>query len=360
MTPGLTSPSRRPTSWSRPCAPPSSCSARCSRAPAAPRVSLPGGCAIGVRPIDQHLKGLEQLGAEMTLIRNGYVEARASAAQGRAHRHRPGHRHRHREPHDGGRARGGHDHPRERGARAGGHRTSRALLTAMGARIHGAGTERIEIEGVPELGGARHRVIPDRIEAGTLLVAAAITGGDVHGHATWCRDHLSAVLGQARGVRARRSRSGPTIASASGCGGRPRPTDVVTSPYPGFPTDMQAQFMALLGLADGLERDHRDDLREPLHARGRARAAWARGSRSRASIAVVRGVPVLPGRAGDGHRPARLRRRWCSPASPPRARPRSRASTTSTAATSDSSTSSRRSARGSGGSADGDVDSGTR
>jgi UDP-N-acetylglucosamine 1-carboxyvinyltransferase len=141
------------------------------------KVALPGGCAIGVRPIDQHLKGFQKLGAEV-FIRNGYVEARASRLKG---------------------ARISTDLVTvtgtenlmmaaalaegttviENAAREPEVSDLARLLSAMGARIQGAGTERIEIEGVPELGGARHRVIPDRIEAGTLLVAAAITGGDV-------------------------------------------------------------------------------------------------------------------------------------------------------------------------------------
>src|SRR5207237_10445500 len=125
------------------------------------------------------------------------------------------------------------------------------LLGAMGARIEGAGTARMVIEGAPELGGARHRVIPDRIEAGTLIVAGAITGGDltVSGLAP---EHLSAVLAQLEAggggleVGADRVRvRGPA---------RPRAADVITSPFPGFPTDMQAQVMTLLGLANGQSR----------------------------------------------------------------------------------------------------------
>jgi UDP-N-acetylglucosamine 1-carboxyvinyltransferase len=122
------------------------------------------------------------------------------------------------------------------------------LLTAMGARIHGAGTERIEIEGVPELDGARHRIIADRVEAGTFLVAGAITGGDVT-----VRDvvpaHLSAVLDklEAAGAWIEVGEDRVRIRAE----GRARATDVVTNPFPGFATDMQAQMMALLGLADG-------------------------------------------------------------------------------------------------------------
>src|SRR5262249_51350820 len=122
------------------------------------------------------------------------------------------------------------------------------LLIAMGARIEGAGTERIEIEGVPELGGARHRVIPDRIEAGTPPLGAAITGGDVTITGAQPR-HMTATL-------AKLEECGATLTVVDDrvrCQApeRPRPADIITSPFPGFPTDMQAQFMALLGLADG-------------------------------------------------------------------------------------------------------------
>src|SRR5437867_3092358 len=157
------------------------------------RVALPGGCAIGVRPIDQHLKGLARLGAEIA-IENGYVVARASRLKG---------------------ARittdlvtvTGTENLMMAAALASGttviENAARepeigdlaALLIAMGAKIHGAGTDRIEIEGVTELGGATHRVLPDRIEAGTLMVAGAITGGEVTVTEV-VPEHLSAVLGK--------------------------------------------------------------------------------------------------------------------------------------------------------------------
>lgn len=213
------------------------------------RVALPGGCAIGVRPIDQHLKGLVRLGAEIA-IENGYVIARASRlkaarittdlvtvtgtenlmmaaalASGTTVIENAA-----REPEVGDLA---------------------ALLTAMGARIHGAGTSRIEIEGVPELGGATHWVVPDRVEAGTLIVAGAITRGDVT-VTDLVPEHLSAVLAKLEecGVPLE---IGPTWVRVRGPE-RPRPADVITSPFPGFPTDMQAQVMTLLGLADGQSR----------------------------------------------------------------------------------------------------------
>ena len=213
------------------------------------RVALPGGCAIGIRPIDQHLKGLARLGAEVT-IENGYVIACASRLKG---------------------ARitadlvtvTGTENLLRAAALASGttviDNAARepevidlaALLTAMGAHIQGAGTDRIEIEGVADLGGATHRVVPDRIEAGTLIVAGAITRGDVT-VTDLVPEHLSAVLAKLEecGVQLQ---IGPTWVRVRGAE-RPRPADVITSPFPGFPTDMQAQLMTLLGLADGQSR----------------------------------------------------------------------------------------------------------
>ncbi len=213
------------------------------------RVALPGGCAIGLRPIDQHLKGFARLGAEIT-IENGYAEARAGRLKG---------------------ARittdlvtvTGTENLMMAAALAEGTTVIEnaaqepevadlaALLRSLGARVEGAGSARIEIEGVLELGGGRHRIIPDRIEAGTLLAAGAITGGDIT-VTNAVAQHLSAVLAKLeeagatlevseRAIRVR----GPE---------RPRPTDVITQPFPGFPTDMQAQVMSLLGLADGISR----------------------------------------------------------------------------------------------------------
>jgi UDP-N-acetylglucosamine 1-carboxyvinyltransferase len=210
------------------------------------RVSLPGGCAIGTRPIDLHLKGLERLGAEVTLT-EGYVEARAARLKGA------------RIVFDlvtvtgtenlmmaGTLAEG--TTVLENAAREPEIPDLARLLTAMGGRIHGAGTERIEIQGVPDLGGARHRIIADRVETGTFLVAGAITRGDVT-----VRDvvpaHLGAVLDKLEATGARLEVGADRIRIQGE--GRPRPIDVVTNPYPGFATDMQAQMMALLGLAEG-------------------------------------------------------------------------------------------------------------
>ncbi|MBI2461114.1 MAG: UDP-N-acetylglucosamine 1-carboxyvinyltransferase [Candidatus Rokubacteria bacterium] len=210
------------------------------------RVALPGGCAIGVRPIDLHLKGLERLGAEITL-RNGYVEARARRLVGT------------RISFDLVTVTGTENLMMaaalaegttllENAAREPEVADLAHLLIAMGAKIEGAGSERVEIQGVSGLGGARHRIIPDRIEAGTFLVAGAITGGEVTLRGA-IPDHLTAVLAKLEEAGAA-VQSGEDRVRVRGPE-RPRPADVITNPYPGLATDMQAQFMALLGLADG-------------------------------------------------------------------------------------------------------------
>jgi UDP-N-acetylglucosamine 1-carboxyvinyltransferase len=210
------------------------------------RVALPGGCAIGVRPIDQHLKGLAKLGADIS-IQNGYVEARASRLKGA------------RITTDLVTVTGTENLMMaaalaegvtvlENAAREPEVADLARLLIAMGARIEGAGTERIEIEGVAELGGAKHRIIPDRIEAGTLLAAGAITGGDVTVTGVAPR-HMTATLAKLEECGVALSVIGDRIRGVGPA--RPRPADIITSPFPGFPTDMQAQMMVLLGLADG-------------------------------------------------------------------------------------------------------------
>ena len=253
------------------------------------RVSMPGGCAIGARPIDLHLKGLERLGAEVTLTQ-GYVEARAARLKGA------------RIVFDLVTVTGTENLMMaaslaegttilENAAREPEIPDLARLLTAMGARIHGAGTERIEIEGVPDLGGARHRIIPDRVEAGTFLVAGAITGGDVT-----VRDvvpaHLSAVLNKLEATGAALE-VGPDRVRIR-MDGPPRPTDVVTNPYPGFATDMQAQMMTLLGLAEGssviTETIFENRFQHAAELRRLGASIEIEGSR-----AVIRGVPGYQG-----------------------------------------------------------------
>jgi len=214
------------------------------------RVSLPGGCAIGARPVDLHLKALQEMGAEIS-TEHGYVAASV-----------PG----------GGRLPGGHvrferitvtgtENILMAAVLAGGEtRIENAalepevadlieLLTRMGARIEGAGTSSLRVQGVQKLGGATHSIIPDRIETGTFLVAGAITGGAVE--ITGCApQHLTSVIANLR-------ETGVDIQQPDGhtlrvCGAhRLRATDITTEEYPGFATDMQAQFMALATQAQG-------------------------------------------------------------------------------------------------------------
>jgi UDP-N-acetylglucosamine 1-carboxyvinyltransferase len=250
------------------------------------RVALPGGCAIGVRPIDQHLKGLALLGAEIA-IENGYVLARAKRLKG---------------------ARIATDLVTvtgtenlmmaaalaegttviENAAREPEVSDLGALLTAMGARLHGVGTDRIEIEGVRELHGAVHRVVPDRIEAGTLLVAGAITRGDVR-VTDMVPDHVATVLAVLEECGAV-VETGPRVRSDE----RPRPADVVTSPFPGFATDMQAQLMALLGLADG-ESKVTETIFENRYMHVAELARMGASITTEGSVAIIRGVERYQG-----------------------------------------------------------------
>jgi UDP-N-acetylglucosamine 1-carboxyvinyltransferase len=210
------------------------------------RVSLPGGCAIGARPIDQHLKGLRALGAEIVL-EGGYVEARAERLRGAVVRF------------DKVTVTGTENvlmaavlaegtTVLENAAREPEVEDLARALGAMGARIRGAGTDTLVVEGVSRLSGVDHTVVADRIEAGTLLVAAAITGGDVHLQGAVAQ-HLDAVVGKLRDAGC------TVVATPEGvrCRGpaTPHPVDLETTEHPGFPTDMQAQLMSLLSVADG-------------------------------------------------------------------------------------------------------------
>ncbi|MFQ5899571.1 MAG: UDP-N-acetylglucosamine 1-carboxyvinyltransferase [Candidatus Methylomirabilia bacterium] len=253
------------------------------------RVALPGGCAIGLRPIDQHLKGLKQLGVEIW-VENGYVEARASRLKGA------------RITTDLVTVTGTENLLMAAVLAEGTTRIENAarepevvdlatLLRGMGARIEGAGTDRIEVEGVPELGGCRHRVIPDRIEAATLLVAGAITGGDVT-VAEAAPHHLSAVLAKLEEAGVTLEVGGSFIRARGP--ERPSPTDVVTHPFPGFPTDMQAQLMTLLGLADGVSRITETIFENRfLHVAELCR--MGADVRTDGATAFVRGVPAYEG-----------------------------------------------------------------
>jgi UDP-N-acetylglucosamine 1-carboxyvinyltransferase len=212
-------------------------------------VSLPGGCAIGARPIDLHIFGLEQLGARINQA-HGYIEAVAE---------------------DG--LRGGTIHFQRitvtgtedlmmAAVLAKGETVLRnaarepevvdlaELLIKMGAKIEGAGTSTIRVEGVERLGGAEHTIIPDRIEAGTFVVAGAITGGDVT--VTDCiPDHFETLVSKLQQAGVEVTQPNATSVRVRG-GGRLRSVDMTTEEYPGFATDLQAQYMALMTQAEGI------------------------------------------------------------------------------------------------------------
>ena len=217
--------------------------ARCGEA----RVALPGGCAIGTRPIDQHLKGFEAMGADINLGQ-GYIEARTN-----------------------GRLRGAKIYLDVASVGATENIMMAAALAegttiienaakepeivdlanylnAMGAKVRGAGTGLIRVEGVEQLHGVAHTVIPDRIEAGTYMIAAAITGGDVYVEGA-IADHLKPVISklQEMGVTVKEDENGVHVSAH----GKLKAVDVKTLPYPGFPTDMQAPMMALLMVSEG-------------------------------------------------------------------------------------------------------------
>ncbi len=218
----------------------------------AAEVSFPGGCIIGTRPIDLHLKGLESLGAEIK-IKSGYIVAKAKKLKGAK-------------------------------IYLGGHFGSSVLATAntmmaatlaegttvienaacepeivdladfliaMGAKISGHSTPTVRIKGVRKLHGARHTIIPDRVETGTYMLAGAITGGDI-----FLKNarpaHLLAVIDKLRECGALISEQKNGIRVRRSAKSKMRPTAVTTLPYPGFPTDMQAQMMSLLCLSDGI------------------------------------------------------------------------------------------------------------
>jgi UDP-N-acetylglucosamine 1-carboxyvinyltransferase len=217
--------------------------ARCGRA----RVSLPGGCAIGARPIDLHIKGLMQLGAKI-IQDHGYVDATADRLKG-----------------------GeivfekitvtGTEDLLMAATLADGETVLRNcarepevadladLLNKMGAQVEGAGTSTIRVKGVTKLHGARHRIIPDRIEAGTFIIAGALTGGDLN--IVGCDpSHLAALLAKLHQVGVKTAQSADSVRVM---GDAPfKAADITTEEYPGFPTDMQAQYMALATQAEGV------------------------------------------------------------------------------------------------------------
>jgi UDP-N-acetylglucosamine 1-carboxyvinyltransferase len=216
--------------------------ARCGRA----RVSLPGGCAIGSRPIDMHVKGLELLGAKITQD-HGYIEATAKRLKGAeivfekitvtgtedllmAATLAEG------------------ETVMKNCAREPEVEDLANLLNKMGAHIEGAGTSTIRVKGVDKLHGAKHRIIPDRIEAATFIIAGALTGGDLN-VAACDPSHLGALLQKLHEVGVKTAHSDESVRVMGE--GTFKASDIVTEEYPGFPTDMQAQYMALATQAEG-------------------------------------------------------------------------------------------------------------
>jgi UDP-N-acetylglucosamine 1-carboxyvinyltransferase len=254
------------------------------------RVSLPGGCGIGTRPVDIHLKGLEQLGAEIELDA-GYVVARVN-----------------------GRLRGATiifptvsvgatENVVMAASLAEGQTILRNsarepeiidlchCLVAMGAQITGIGTGELVIEGVERLHAATHAIIPDRIETGTYACAVAMTGGDVLLRDARL-DHLGAVarIMEETGVSIEQTERGVRIRRLNGLHG----ADVMTEPYPGFPTDMQAQFMAMVAVADGASMITESIFENRFMHVSELTRMGARVN-VHGSSAIVRGVPSLAG-----------------------------------------------------------------
>jgi len=255
------------------------------------RVSLPGGCAIGNRPIDLHLEALQALGAELEFT-SGYVEAKAP----------------------GGRLSGGRyafpvvsvgatENALMAAATARGtsvlENAAREpeivdlcrCLVAMGARIDGIGTGRLEVQGVDRLHGATYSVMPDRIEAGSYACAAVVTGGDL--------TLVGADPAEMGATVAALRRMGATVEEGAdslrvAMDGRPRPVELSTAPYPGFATDMQAQFMAALALADGTST-LTETIFENRYMHVPELARMGADLRVNGRTAVVRGVDGLTG-----------------------------------------------------------------
>jgi UDP-N-acetylglucosamine 1-carboxyvinyltransferase len=253
-------------------------------------VSLPGGCAIGTRPVDLHLHGLRALGAQVE-VRNGNIEARAERLRGA------------RIMLDTVTVTGTENILMAATLARGTTVIENAaqepevvdladFLIAMGARISGAGTNTITVEGVERLGGARYTVLPDRIETGTYLVACAMTGGKIR--CVRARPaHLDAVLDKLVECGADVS-TGPDWIEMDMHGRRPRSVDVTTAPYPAFPTDMQAQFTALNAIADGTAVITETVFENRfMHVQELQRLGA--DIRLKGNTAIVRGVPRLTG-----------------------------------------------------------------
>jgi len=211
------------------------------------RVSTPGGCAIGTRPVNLHLKGLMEMGASISLV-HGYVEARATRLSGaKIYLDLPSVGATENLMMAATLARG--KTVIENAAKEPEVEDLANVLNKMGAKVSGAGTDIVEIEGVDELHGVSHRVIPDRIEAGTFMVAAALTRGDVVVRGARA-NHLDAFLLKLKETGITVSIDGDGVRVRGGK--RVKGVDITTLPYPGFPTDLQAQMMVLMAVADGV------------------------------------------------------------------------------------------------------------
>jgi UDP-N-acetylglucosamine 1-carboxyvinyltransferase len=264
------------------------------------RVPLPGGCAIGARPVDLHVRGLQAMGAEVHIdhgIVHAYVNGTSRRLKGaKIYLDYP--------------SVGATETLMMAATLADGETTIENaaqepevsdlanFCRAMGAKIRGAGTNTIIISGVPSLHSVDYSIIPDRIEAGTFLVAGAITHSELT-LSPVVPDHLTAVIAKLREIGAK------VIAEEPNClrivPGRLRATDIETLPYPGFPTDMQAQFMALLTQSEGdsviTETVFENRLRHVAELNRMGADIRVKGNN-----AIVRGVPILSGRTRSGDR----------------------------------------------------------
>ncbi len=253
------------------------------------KVSFPGGCAIGARPVNLHLDGFKAMGASINL-QGGYIEARASRLKGAEI------------DLEMATVTGTENLMMGAALAEGSTRIRNAarepeivdladLLNAMGARISGAGSSRIEIQGVTRLVGATHRIVPDRIETATYAAAAAITGGDLTLRGVRA-EHLASMLKKLSesGVKVEPGPDHLRISSQ----GPLQSVDVITAPYPGFPTDVQAQFMALMCVADGTSRIQETVFENRFMHVAELRRMGA-DIRYRGSLARIRGVDGLEG-----------------------------------------------------------------
>jgi UDP-N-acetylglucosamine 1-carboxyvinyltransferase len=256
------------------------------------RVSLPGGCAIGSRPIDLHIKGIKALGADISVV-HGYIEAYAENLEGSNIQLKGA----------SGPSVGATINTMMAAVKTNGTTIIEGaakepevvdvadFLIKCGAEIKGAGTNRIEIEGVNNLSGCEYRIIPDRIEAGTFTVAVAITKGDVIIKNIKPR-HIEAIIDKTKEIGADISSGEDWIAVKMTS--EIKPTNIETSPYPGFPTDMQAQFTSLLTLADGTSIV-KDKIFEERFMHVPELVRMGADLKRESDYVIIKGVPYLSG-----------------------------------------------------------------